>query len=310
MKLLTLAEHIAPLLPHMRCPQCGTPLALLENHSLICERRHCYDLSTKGYVNLAPGHSQSAEKYDAELFQSRSRVFACDFYAHVAQALRKALERHLDAVQNSSSSDGEVRPAPSDNALVTAPASSSVPLIVDVGCGEGYYARALAESTLYPTLVGVDLSRDAILAAARQAPSLNWLVGDLTRLPFADGSIDAIIDVLTPADYREFTRILKPSGLLLKVVPADDYLIEIRRAVADQLRGGDFSNSRVIDHLQAHADAVERSVVRRTLPVTPEQAKDFLRMTPMTFGLTEAQLDGVSFSEITVAMELLVCHLH
>ena len=93
MKLQTLAEQTALLLTSLRCPQCGAPLTLVENRSLVCERRHCFDLSTKGYVNLAPSHDQNAEKYDAELFQSRSRVFAGGFYAHVAQALQEAVKR-------------------------------------------------------------------------------------------------------------------------------------------------------------------------------------------------------------------------
>jgi len=181
--------------------------------------------------------------------------------------------------------------------------------VVDVGCGEGYYARTLARSEMTPTVVGVDLSRDALIAAARQATDVHWLVADLTRLPFSDAVADVLLDVLTPADYREFSRVLAPGGLFVKVVPADDYLMEIRRAVADQLQSGDFSNARVVEHLREHADVLERLPVRRTLPVTQQQAMDFLHMTPMTFGLTEAQLEGIVFSDITVAVELLVCRL-
>jgi len=310
MKLQTLAEHMAPLLPCLRCPRCGAPLTLFENRSLVCVQRHCFDLSTKGYINLAPDHNQSTEKYDAELFQSRSRIFADGFYAHVAQALRALMQRHLGTVRRASNNANEALPVLFSEERIDASSRFNLPLIVDVGCGEGYYARALAESLLSPAIIGVDLSRDAILAAARQSPSLLWLVGDLTHLPFADHSVDALVDVLTPADYREFARILKPNGLLLKVIPADDYLIEIRHAVADQLRNSDFSNARVIEHLQAHADVAERIAMRRTLPVTPEQAQAFLRMTPMTFGLTDTQRESIRFSEITVAMELLVCHLH
>ena len=66
--------------------------------------------------------------------------------------------------------------------------------------------------------------------------------------------------------------------------------------------------ARVIEHLRDHADILSRTVVRQQFSVTPEQARDFLRMTPMTFGLSDEQLAGVMFGTITVAMELLVCH--
>ena len=291
MKLETLAARTVPLLPYLRCPLCGAAFALLQGRSLLCANGHCFDLSAKGYVNLAPSHNQAAEKYDAELFASRTRVFADGFYTHIANAVTETAVRYAGL------------PAASENGVTAAL------LALDVGCGEGYYARALARELPGLTVVGADLSRDALIAAARQANGIHWLVADLTRLPLTDASVALLLDVLTPADYREFARALAPDGVLLKVVPADDYLVEIRRAAAGMLRGGAFSNARVVEHLEQHAQVLERRLVRRTLPVTPEQARAFTRMTPMTFSLSQAQRDSITFTEITVAMELLVCRL-
>ena len=300
MKLESLALRDAPLLTALRCPLCGSTLTLAENRSLLCERRHCFDLSAKGYVNFAPGHDQNAEKYDAALFASRSRVFVDGYYTHVVTALCDAVTRWTGVGRDV---------AHADRAMLPAEVAPDAPLVVDAGCGDGYYARMLAASPLHPRVIGVDLSRDAIVAAARQAPAQHWMVADLTHLPFADASMDAVADVLTPADYREFGRILKPDGLLYKIIPADDYLAEIREAIADQLRGGAFSNARVVEHLAAHATVLERIPLRRTFAVTEEMAAHFLHMTPMTFGLNAEQLARVRFSKITVAMELLVCRI-
>jgi len=55
-------------------------------------------------------------------------------------------------------------------------------------------------------------------------------VGDLRRLPFADGTFSAVLDVMTPANYDEFRRVLSPDGMLVKVYPGQDYLREIRAA--------------------------------------------------------------------------------
>jgi len=40
--------------------------------------------------------------------------------------------------------------------------------------------------------------------------------------------VDARTDVLTPANYDEFRRVLSPDGMLVKVYPGQDYLREIR----------------------------------------------------------------------------------
>ena len=287
MNVEILARRLAPILPLLRCPRCAAPFALRGGRSLVCESGHCFDLSAKGYVNFAPGHDQRADPYDSALFESRARVFADGFYAPVAGALCDMAERLAGGAARS---EGEA------------------PLFLDAGCGEGYYARALAKSPLRPTVAGLDISRDAIQAAARQAPDLHWFVADLTKLPFRDASADAVIDVLTPADYRAFARVLKPGGILCKVVPADDYLAEIRSAVEGILRSEGFSNARVVEHMRAHAEIVEHRTVRRMWPLTRRQAEDFWRMTPLTFGLRDVP-PPETLTQITVAMELYACRL-
>ena len=278
MKPAVLAGRLMKLLPLMRCPRCGSAFSL-NGASLICEQRHCYDLSRRGYVNLAPGHDQSAEKYDADLFESRRIVFESGFYQPVMDAIAALL--------------------PGDEITV-----------LDVGCGEGWYARTLAGQFPKAELLGLDISRDAITAAAQSQSRANWLVADLKRLPVADHSIDVLLDVLTPADYTEFARVLKPEGLLIKVIPGAAYLHEVRRAVAPWLRSGDsYDNTRVMDHLRENARVLSDTEIRVTTPLTPEQSHAFLRMTPMTFSVPREVLDGLSLSEITVHMHVLCCRM-
>ncbi|MDD6041149.1 MAG: methyltransferase domain-containing protein [Clostridia bacterium] len=278
MKPAVLAQRLAPLTSILRCPRCAAAFSV-NDQSLICENRHCFDLSRRGYVNLAPSHDQAAEKYDAELFSSRRLVFERGFYLPVAEAIA----RHLP------------------DAPLT---------VLDAGCGEGYYTRLLAERFPQAQWIGLDISRDAITAAARDPGRACWLVADLKHLPVADASADVVLDVLTPADYAEFGRVLKPGGLLVKAVPGADYLCEIRRCVAPWLRSGDtYDNARVIGHLKQHADPVQEDEVRVTRPLLPDEARAFLRMTPMTFSVPDEVLDTLSLSEITIHMHILVCRI-
>ncbi|MBR6569525.1 MAG: methyltransferase domain-containing protein [Clostridia bacterium] len=279
MKPAVLAQRLAPLTSILRCPRCQSPFTLTEQ-SLICRNRHCYDLSRRGYVNLAPSHDQASEKYDAMLFDSRRLVFEHGFYQPVAEAIERMI-----------------------------PAEAGI--VLDAGCGEGYYARLLADRLVQTQMIGLDISRDAITAAARLPGRANWLVADLKHLPVADASADVVLDVLTPADYAEFRRVLKPQGVLIKVVPGADYLCEVRKAVAPWLRSGDtYDNARVIDHLREHAQIIEDCVVRITRPLSADESHAFLRMTPMTFSVPEEKLETLSLSQITIHMHVLLCRMN
>jgi len=279
MKPAVLAQRLAPLVPILRCPRCQSTFTLTEQ-SLVCENRHCYDLSRRGYVNFAPSHDQSSEKYDAELFDSRRLVFEHGFYQPVTETIAQRLP---------------VKPS----------------VVLDAGCGEGYYARQLENQFSQAQFVGVDISRDAITAAARAQSRASWLVADLKHLPFADASADVLLDVLTPADYTEFSRVLKPDGMLIKVVPGADYLCEVRKAVAPWLRSGDsYDNARVIDHLKEHAQIEEDCEVRVTRPLSPDESRAFLRMTPMTFSVPEDVLETLTLTQITIHMHVLVCRMN
>ena len=280
MKPAQLARQLQPLLPSLCCPRCRRPFSLTEQ-SLVCSNGHCFDLSRRGYVNLAPGHSQETEKYDAALFESRSAILEAGFYAPVVEAVSRALQVRFGSQPFS---------------------------LADVGCGEGFYARSIARRFPLAQVLGLDISRDAITAAARQFPGAAWLVADLKHLPIADGGADVVLDALTPADYAEFARVLAPDGLLIKVAPGQDYLREIRDAVAPFLRSGAaYNDQRVIRHLEEHADILSLQDIRSTSPLTPDQARAFLRMTPMTFSVPAEALEAIALKQITLHMQVLCC---
>ncbi|MBR3875086.1 MAG: methyltransferase domain-containing protein [Clostridia bacterium] len=276
MKPAVLAQRLFPLMPMLRCPRCASPFRLTDQ-SLVCEQNHCYDLSKRGYVNLAPNHDQEAEKYGTDLFESRRIVFEGGFY----QPVLEQIAAHL-----------------SDEPLT----------VLDVGCGEGWYARMLSQAFPQAQFLGLDISRDAITAAARTQSSANWLVADLKHLPVADHSVDVLLDVLTPADYAEFARVLKPGGKLIKVIPGTDYLCEVRRAVAPWLRnGGSYDNAQVMEHLKQHAKIISANEISTPSPLTAQQSHAFLRMTPMTFSVPEEVLSTLALETITIHMHVLCC---
>lgn len=92
--------------------------------------------------------------------------------------------------------------------------------LIDVGCGTGSYAAALAERGWDVT--GVDISEDMLRLA--RARGVHTMHADATHLPFADASFDAAISLFTNTDVddlaavvREIARILRPGAPLVYV---------------------------------------------------------------------------------------------
>jgi 2-polyprenyl-6-hydroxyphenyl methylase / 3-demethylubiquinone-9 3-methyltransferase len=96
--------------------------------------------------------------------------------------------------------------------------------VLDLGCGGGFMAEALAEKGA--AVIGVDPSEAAIRAAeehaAAQGLKIDYRVGSGESIPVADHAVDCVVcvDVLEHvADLDrvldEIKRVLKPGGLFL-----------------------------------------------------------------------------------------------
>lgn len=118
---------------------------------------------------------------------------------------------------------------------VAAPASR----VVDIGCGSGAMTDELAQPGRL--VVGVDLSREELLMAARRCPG-PWIRGDALHLPIADSACDAAVTVMGLAVIRplarllsEVTRVLRPGGVFAALMPTTRPLQRSDLAVAAQI---------------------------------------------------------------------------
>ncbi|WP_172922004.1 MULTISPECIES: putative RNA methyltransferase [unclassified Streptococcus] len=259
------------------CPICQENLTLLETNFKCCNR-HSFDLAKFGYVNLAPQIKQSAN-YDKENFQNRQQILEAGFY----QAI-------LDAVSDLLAS------------------SKTTTTILDIGCGEGFYSRKLQESHSEKTFYAFDISKDSVQIAAKSEPNwaVNWFVGDLARLPIKDTSMDMLLDIFSPANYGEFRRVLSKDGILIKVIPTENHLKEIRQKVQDQLTNKDYSNQNIKNHFQEHFTILSNQTASLTKTITVEQLQALLSMTPLLFHVDQSKIDWSQLTEITIEAEILV----
>jgi len=254
-----------------RCPMCGGGLRVVE-YTLVCAAGHCFDLAAKGYANVAPAASGSigGSFYDKALFAARRAVFAQGFFAPMYRAVSEA-------------------------------AGQRAGVWLDAGCGEGSGLRAVGNAAALR--VGIDLAKDGVRLAAQEVPDVQdaggdfaWLVGDLAKLPLVDSAADVILNVLSPANYAEFARVLKPDGVVVKVIPGSRYLHELREAF--------FADSEKETHeANASAEAFMRAYpAARAVPVTyavetaPALLKNLLDMTPLLQNVPQAEKDAFAQS--------------
>ena len=259
------------------CPICQENLTLVES-SLKCSNRHSFDLAKFGYVNLAPQIKQSAN-YDKENFQNRQQILEAGFYQAILEGI--------------------------SDLLATKPSAKTV---LDIGCGEGFYSRKLQENHSYKTFYAFDISKDSVQIAARSETNraVNWFVGDLARLPIKDASMDILLDIFSPANYGEFRRVLSQNGILIKVIPTENHLKEIRQMVQDQLTKKDYSNQDIKEHFQEHFSIQSSQIASLTKPITAEQRQALLSMTPLLFHVDQSKIDWSQLTEITIEAEILV----
>lgn len=259
------------------CPICQKNLTLVET-SLKCDNRHSFDLAKFGYVNLAPQIKQSAN-YDKENFQNRQQILEAGFYQAILEGI--------------------------SDLLATKPSANTV---LDIGCGEGFYSRKLQENHSNKTFYAFDISKDSVQIAAKSEPNwaVNWFVGDLARLPIKDASMDILLDIFSPANYGEFKRVLSEDGILIKAIPTENHLKEIRQMVQDQLTKKDYSNQDIKEHFQEHFSIQSSQITSLTKPITTEQRQALLSMTPLLFHVDQSKIDWSQLTEITIEAEILV----
>ena len=110
------------------------------------------------------------------------------------------------------------------DAMQIAPSAS----VLDLGCGTGLVARAIARHASFTgSVAGIDLSPHLVAAATRLAEAdgvgarVTFQSGDARKLPFADASFDAVVahalisHVSAPlAVLKEAARVLKPGATI------------------------------------------------------------------------------------------------
>jgi len=185
---------------------CGMPL-VREGQRVVCARGHSFDVARSGYINLLqPQDRRSKEPGDtAAAVQARRRLHELG----VTEPLLRGIAELAAA-------------SPSD-------------VVLDAGCGDGFYLGSLAHAIGFDAH-GIDISTPAVNAAARRYPGCEWIAANADRfVPYAEHSFSLVLSITARMNAPEFRRVLREEGRLLIAVPAPDDLIELRGAGRDRV---------------------------------------------------------------------------
>lgn len=273
-------EQLSKHIHHIRCPICRKSFEETST-GVMCPDRHSYDVAKQGYLNLAGQVGKS--RYTKELFTARQSLLEeTKFFT----PLIEEIVLHLQRVS-----------------------TSSAPTIVDMGCGEGTHLAGIVERIPQAMGLGIDLSKEGIQLASNHEADVLWLVADLAKSPLADQSVDIVLNILSPANHAEFTRILKPGGLVIKVVPNAEYLKELREHFYAGTDKETFENEEAYNRFTHELEVVGSSKVSYKKSLHEKQWIDLIGMTPLTWNADPEKVESFlvkQTSSITVDLTVLV----
>lgn len=103
---------------------------------------------------------------------------------------------------------------------------TDTPLLLDVGCGDGYLLGLLKKNTPEVKSVGLDIALSR-LKLARTRTESPYIAGNAEVLPFKDGVFDIVIStenlehlISVENAVGEIIRVTRPGGLMLVTVPS------------------------------------------------------------------------------------------
>ncbi len=266
------------------CPLDGEPLCRAGS-AWRCSVGHSFDSAKEGYVNLLPVQKKrSRDPGDSkEMVSARKRFLQAGHYAQIAAAVNDAVSVLLRA--------------------------DAITCVLDAGSGDGYYLRqlvqgcsALSSKGSSLSLVGVDISKWAVRAAAKMEKTTTWIVGSNANLPVESNSVDCVLCMFGFPAYAEFSRVLKPTGFLLQVDAGPDHLRELREVIYPIVKKDKADEFQVPDGFLKK----EMNTLRFTVTLDgSEQIADLLAMTPHLFRASmEGKARAAALTKLTVTADV------
>lgn len=246
-------------------------------------------MAKQGYINLLlcdikktlnPGDNK-------EMVKSRLDFLNNKHYFRVADALNRFIEKNLLT------------------------SISQTIQIADLGCGVGYYLRLLkahlSQNCDKPIeYLGVDISKEAIACASKQAKDIHWVVSSAKNLPIEPHSLDVVMCVFSPSYFDEITRVLKPQGRIYIITPGDDHLKELKDMLYEAVSASKGDN--ILQKSTDYVDLEDSYSIKYSLKLaSTNDILNLFKMTPFYWQMSsqkQAQISELNELIVTVDMKL------
>ncbi|HAG12901.1 MAG TPA: methyltransferase [Ruminococcus sp.] len=195
------------------CPVCGKTLTA-EKSRFFCEKGHSFDRAKSGYVNLLQRQKHRQRGDDAAMAAARRQFLNAGYY----QPLLDAISQEILDFQTKQ--------------------------IADIGCGEGWYSCGVLQQLLHnggkAELAGFDISPEILRFAANRAKECAisehtlWAAASVNRIPLPDAACDCVMNLFAPCEPHEFARVLCENGILIRAIPMERHLWEMKCAIYEK----------------------------------------------------------------------------
>lgn len=197
------------------CPLCKEKLEKI-NKSYRCKNNHSFDISKSGHVNLLLDNQKHSKTPgdDKDMVLSRKYFLEKNYYKGISDKLNEIILNNIF-----------------ENKKIN---------ILDIGCGEGYYTGNLKiflnSKNIESDIIGIDISKEAIISASKTYKNIDWLVASAVNIPIEDNSLDFIICMFAKIIPEEKMRTLKKGGKLIIVSTGENHLLEMKEVVYEKVR--------------------------------------------------------------------------
>ncbi|WP_269491201.1 putative RNA methyltransferase [Acinetobacter baumannii] len=259
---------------NLMCPVCRQRLELVSK-TWRCEQGHSYDIAKQGYVNLhVVQHKHSKNPGDTpESVDARRAFLQGGYYQPLQQAVVHLLK------------------------------DLKAKMVLDIGCGEGYYTSAMQQ--VVEQCIGVDIAENAVQRAAKLNDKVTWVVGTGATLPVIDQSMDVCTSLFSPIPQTEILRVLKDDGYLIVVTPATDHLYAMREALFEQVNP--HTPQKFVEQLQDLFELKEQQVIDAPLVLDQQALKNLIAMTPYAYKASperRMQLEQKAHLQVTASFQI------
>ena len=197
------------------CPKCKNVLTR-EEKSYKCINNHGYDISKTGHINLLLDNQKNSKNPgdDKHMVISRKNFLEKNYYKGISNRLNEIILSYF--LENNKMN------------------------ILDIGAGEGYYTGNLKDflekNNIENNIIGIDISKEAVISASKAYKNIDWLVASASNIPIADESLDIIICMFAKIIPEEKIRTLKKGGHLIIVSTGENHLLEMKEVVYEEVR--------------------------------------------------------------------------